>query len=280
MSSSGELQVHDTPVSSDLDDSGQVSACDDSITTEEEEKMLNLDDVKSELIEQTSIDAHNTQRMEELELENQKLTEKLQREASKSRKLKAKLKNKCNRLERQKQHHLKHCKHKSNCSCTFHQPMNNTNLKLMQREEKEFFLISNDGFDHRVDWAFTVQSSTVNLMLKRFNMAFNESKRVSLWLPNVDSLTMDKIINWFHVQDRPNACERILLDIPDRQQFAAFMDAADYFNLHKLRILCRKFAELPLSTDVELYSKHNSYRRRSTVTIKNKDESFDGGVEI
>lgn len=172
-------------------------------------------------------------RMSELAIENKNLTEKLEREAYKSRKLKAKLKNKCNRLERQKQHHLKHCKHKANCNCSFHAPLKNTNVKIMRRENKAFYLISNDGENFKTPWSLVQQSSTVSILLKRFNMAFNEPKKVSLWLPNLRGSVIELVLMWYFRQDDEQEVEELMagLDEGELQDFGA---AADYGERSKI----------------------------------------------
>lgn len=150
--------------------------------------------------------------MEELARENDILTDKLEIEAQRGKRLKAKLKIKCRKLEKQKAHHLRHGK--SACKCTFHKETKNSDLDSFSNN-RQFNVITNEGNEYQnLDWTIMHQSSTIQLMLKRLGLGFMDSRYVTLVLPCVTGKTLDNLMRWLHLrkQDMEDAAAEKMLE--------------------------------------------------------------------
>jgi len=164
-----------------------------------------------------------TRRMEELARENDILTNKLEIEAERSKRLKAKLKTKCRKLEKQKQHHMRHGK-SSACKCTFHsfhEQSKNSDLDNFSNN-RQFNVITNEGNEYQnLDWSIMHQSSTIQLMLKRLGLGFVDSRYVTLVLPCVSGNTLNNLMQWLDLrkQDIEDATERQMQNLEELEHY-------------------------------------------------------------
>ena len=148
-----------------------------------------------------------TKRMEDLARENDILTSKLEAEAEKSKRLKAKLKTKCKKLEKQKQHHLKHGKGGKAGNCCIHDGSLHLGKDKSELESfsknRIFNVITNEGNEYQnVNWSIMHQSSTIQLMLKRLGLGFMDSRYVTLVLPGLNGKTLDNLMKWVELRKR------------------------------------------------------------------------------